>query len=77
MADEKPVIDRTSMLTLDKEHLVRLLELAVKGQQATAANMLQMTELMKKADATLRQMKGRIAELETENQTLRSSLGCK
>jgi hypothetical protein len=77
MAEEKPVLDRTSMMTLEKEHLVRLLELSMKGQQATATNMLQMTELMKQADAAMLQMKDRISELETENNALRSAAGCK
>jgi cell division protein FtsB len=76
MAEEKPVLDRKSMMTLDKDHLVRLLELSMKGQQATAANMLQMTELMKQADVTLRQLKDRVAELEAENNALRSATGC-
>jgi hypothetical protein len=76
MAETKPVLDRTSMMTLEKDHLVRLLELSMQGQQATAANMLQMTELMKKADVAMRQMKDRISELEAENKALRSATGC-
>lgn len=66
-----PELDRVSFLKLDKEELFRLLNLAVKGQRDTSANMLKMTELMRKADETMKALRDRIVELETENTALK------
>lgn len=66
-----PELDRASFLKLDKEELFRLLNLAVKGQRDTSANMLKMTELMRKADETMKALRDRIVELETENTALK------
>jgi hypothetical protein len=66
-----PDLDRTSFLKLDKEELFRLLNLAVKGQRETAGNMLKMTELMRKADETMKALRDRIELLETENAELK------
>jgi hypothetical protein len=68
-----PDLDRVSFLKLDKEELFRLLNLAVKGQRDTSANMLKMTELMRKADETMKALRDRIVELETENAALKAS----
>ena len=70
MADT--VLDRTSMLTLTKEHLVSLLELAVKGQQDTLANMTTMVKLMRDADAAIKRLRDEVAALKAENAVLRS-----
>lgn len=66
-----PELDRVSFLKLDKEELFRLLDLAVKGQRDTSANMLKMTELMRKEDETMKALRDRIVELETENTALK------
>jgi len=68
-----PDLDRTSFLKLDKEELFRLLNLAVKGQRETSGNMLRMTELMRKADETMKTLRDRIVELETENAELKKA----
>ena len=68
-----PDLDRTSFLKLDKEELFRLLNLAVKGQRGTAENMMKMTELMKKAEETMKALRDRIVALEAENAALKKA----
>ena len=76
MADEAtttpPALDRASFLALDKEKLFALLELAVKGQQDTANNMVKMTAMMRKADETMKALRDEIEALKVANAALRS-----
>ena len=76
MADEATTtattLDRASFLALDKEKLFSLLELAVRGQQDTANNMVKMTAMMRKADETMKALRDEIEALKAANAALQS-----